>query len=161
MNRRILNKEYRTTKWIVVALAGVLLLCGCQQEAVAAGSLWTEDYDAAMKQAAAENKHVLVDFSGSDWCGWCIRLDREVFSEFEFKDYAKENLILVMIDFPNSTPQTEELKAKNKALADKYGIQGFPTVLILNPQGEVVERTGYQQGGPGAYVEMIKGAIGK
>lgn len=145
-------------KWLGVALVG-FILCGCQQEAVAAGDLWVEDYDAALKQAAAENKHVLVNFSGSDWCGWCIRLDREVFSQSEFKDYAKENLILVLVDFPNSQPQSADQKTANDALAKKHGIQGFPTVLILNPQGEVVERTGYQEGGPAAYVEMIKSFI--
>ena len=117
------------------------------------------DYDAALKQAAAEDKYVLVDFSGSDWCGWCIKLDKEVFSKEEFVSYADENLILVLIDFPNSKPQSDEQKATNNALAKKYGIQGFPTVLILNPKGEVVKRTGYQQGGPEAYIEMIKNAI--
>ena len=168
MSRRISNKEYRVARWALVALAGALL-CGCTQETLQtetaqppehSGKLWTEDYDAALKQAAAENKHVLVDFSGSDWCGWCIKLDEEVFSKPEFIDYAKENLILVLVDFPNSKPQSAELQAQNTALAEKYGVQGFPTVLILNPQGEVVERTGYQDGGPAAYVEMIQGVIG-
>jgi len=158
MNRRISNKECRMMKWVLIALTGVLL-CGCQQAAAAGESLWTEDYAAALEQAAVENKYVLVDFSGSDWCGWCIRLDKEVFSQPEFIEYANENLILVMLDFPNSKPQSAELKAQNKALSEKYGIQGFPTVLILNPQGKAVKRTGYQQGGSAAYVDMIKAAI--
>ncbi len=122
-------------------------------------AIWQTDFNAAQKQAAAENKHVLVDFSGSDWCGWCIKLHKEVFSKEDFISYADENLVLVSVDFPNSTPQSAEQKAANKALAERYGIRGFPTVLILNPPGEVVKRTGYQQGGPGPYVEMIKNAI--
>jgi len=138
-----------------------VLLCGCNEKAVAADSsgIWQTDYDAALRQAAAENKYVLVDFAGSDWCGWCIKLDKEVFSQPEFTAYAKENLIMVLLDFPRSKPQPDEIKAKNNQLAEQYGIQGFPTVLILDPQGKVVKRTGYQQGGPGLYIEMIKGVI--
>ena len=66
---------------------------------------------------------------------------------------------MVLIDFPRSTSQSKRLKAKNKVLAKKYGVKGYPTVLILDPQGKVVKRTGYQKGGPTAYVDMIKGVI--
>jgi len=149
----------KTLKTGILLALFALLTAGCAQQAVGEDTNWMTDYDAALKQAAAENKYVLVDFSGSDWCGWCIKLDKEVFSKEEFVSYADENLILVLVDFPNSKPQPDEQKAANEALAKKYGIQGFPTVLILNPKGEVVKRTGYQQGGPEAYVEMIKNAI--
>ena len=118
--------------------------------------LWQTDYDAALKQAATENKYVLVDFSGSDWCGWCMKLDKEVFSQKEFIDYAKENLICVLLDFPRAKEQSDAVKKQNQTLLQKYGVQGFPTVLILNPKGKVVERTGYQPGGAQAYVDMIK-----
>jgi protein disulfide-isomerase len=121
--------------------------------------LWQTDYAAALKQAAAENKYVLVDFSGSDWCSWCIRLDREVFSKKEFTDYAAENLICVLVDFPRRKQLPDEQKTANQALSERYNIEGFPTVLIVNPQGKVIERTGYQPDGPAAYVEMIKGVI--
>jgi protein disulfide-isomerase len=143
-----------------VVLAAVLL-CGCGQKAVAEeqSGIWKSDYAAALKQAAAENKYVLVDFSGSDWCGWCIKLDQEVFSKKEFINYASENLICVLVDFPRRKPQPDGQKAANQALSERYNIEGFPTVLILNPQGKVIKRTGYLQGGPLAYVEMIKAAI--
>ena len=140
-------------------IMAAVLLWGCGQRA-AAEDIWMTDYDAALKQAAEVNKYVLVDFSGSDWCGWCIKLDKEVFSKPEFIDYAKENLICVLVDFPQYKAQTDEQKAFNKSLANRYNIEGFPTVLILNPKGEVAERTGYRPGGPGSYVEMIKGTIG-
>lgn len=150
----------RKTGIVVALILATGVLTGCNQTATAAvGDFWTEDYNAALIQAATENKYVLVDFSGSDWCSWCIKLDREVFSKPEFMNYAKDNLIMVLIDFPNSNPQSAEQKAANDALAKKYGIQGFPTVLILDPQGEMVKRTGYQQGGPVPYIEMIKSAI--
>ncbi len=137
------------------------LLCGCNQHAVAAeqSGLWKTDYEAALKQAAAENKYVLVDFSGSDWCGWCIKLEQEVFSQKEFTDYAGTGLICVLVDFPRSKEQPEAQKAANQALAERYSIQGFPTVLILNPQGKVITRDGYQSGGSAKYVEFIKRVI--
>lgn len=150
----------KKTGFIGGLILAVSLLCGCGQNATAAeGGLWQTDYAAALKQAAAENKYVLVDFSGSDWCSWCIRLDREVFSKKEFIDYAAENLICVLVDFPRREQMSEEQKAANQALSERYSIEGFPTVLIVNPQGKVIERTGYQPGGPAAYVEMIKGVI--
>ena len=142
-------------------ILAAVLLCGCGQKAVAADSsgIWKTDYDAALKQAAAENKYVLVDFSGSDWCGWCMKLDREVFSQKEFIDYAKANLICVLLDFPRGKELPKAQKDANQALLDRYQVQGFPTVLILNPQGKLVKQTGYQPGGSVNYVEFIKGVI--
>ena len=120
---------------------------------------WMTDFEAAKAKAKAEGKPMLVDFTGSDWCGWCIRLDKEVFSKPAFKDYAAENLILVEIDFPRRKEQSAELKAQNEALAEKYGIRGFPTILIMDAEGEVIERTGYRRGGPGKYVDHLKGIL--
>lgn len=163
---------HKTLRWLIPATTA-LLLTGCDMNTAEAAapapstepaeashsSLWKTDYKAALATAAAENKHVLVDFSGSDWCGWCIKLEKEVFSKDEFIEFAKENLILVLVDFPRQTPQPAEQKAANEALAQKYGIRGFPTVLILSPEGNLLKQTGYQQGGPGPYVQMIQEAI--
>jgi len=136
-------------KWIVLItlMTGVNLL---------AAEGWLTDFEAAKKQAAEKNLPILVDFSGSDWCGWCIKLDNEVFSQDEFKDYAEENLVLFLADFPRSKPQPEDIQKQNKALSQKYGVRGFPTVLLLNAGGEVLGRTGYQRGGPEAYVKHLK-----
>lgn len=117
---------------------------------------WLTDFEAAKKLAAEKNLPILADFSGSDWCGWCIKLDNEVFSQDEFKAYAKDNIVLFLADFPSRKPQPAEIKKQNKALSEKYGIRGFPTVLLLDAEGEVLERTGYQKGGAAAYVEHIK-----
>ena len=146
---------------IGAAVLSTVLLCGCNQKVVAADqpTLWKTDYTAALKQAAAENKYVLVDFSGSDWCGWCMKLDREVFSQKEFIDYAQANLICVLLDFPRGKELPKAQQDANQTLLDQYQVQGFPTVLILNPQGKLVTRTGYQPGGPAKYVEFIKGVI--
>jgi protein disulfide-isomerase len=124
-----------------------------------AGEGWLTDFEAAKKEAAARNVPILADFSGSDWCGWCIKLDNEVFSKDEFKAYAKENLVLFLADFPSRKPQSDEVKAQNEKLSSRYGIRGFPTVLLLDAEGNELERTGYQAGGAAAYVEHLKQLI--
>ena len=116
---------------------------------------WLADLPKAVAQAKKENKTVLVDFTGSDWCIWCIRLHEEVFSKPEFAEYAKKNLVLAVIDFPNSKPQSEELKKTNKALAEKYAIEGYPTVVVLDGEGKEIGRLGYGPGGPKPFIEKV------
>jgi thioredoxin-related protein len=162
MNRRVSDVGCRVSRRIVVALAGVLLLSGCNQKAVAADQpeIWQKDYDAALKQAAAENKYVLVNISGLEWCGWCRALEKEVFSQPEFAEYAKDNLICVLLDFNRAGRATNaEFAKQHEMLLERFQVQGFPTVLILNPQGKGVTRDGYQRGGAAKYVEFIKGVI--
>lgn len=144
-----------------VATLATVLFCGCNQKPTAASqpNIWQTDYNAALKQAAAENKYVLVDFSGSDWCGWCMKLEQEVFSQKEFIDYAQANLICVLLDFPRGKELPKEQAAANQALLERYQVEGFPTVLILNPSGRAIKRDGYQSGGAAKYVEFIKGVI--
>ena len=126
-----------------------------------AGEGWMTDFEAAQAKAKAENKPLLLDFTGSDWCGWCIKLDEEVFSQTAFSQYAAAELVLVEIDFPRRTDQPAKLKAQNEALSQKYGIRGFPTILVLSPEGELIEKTGYRRGGPQAYVAHIKEILAK
>jgi len=120
---------------------------------------WMTDFEAAKAKAAAENKPMLVDFTGSDWCIWCVKLDDEVFSKPGFQDYAKANLILVEIDFPRKKEQSAELKQQNNALAQKYAVRGYPTILLLDAKGEVLAKTGYRKGGPDQYVEHLRGLL--
>ncbi|MEY4272023.1 MAG: hypothetical protein RL250_889 [Verrucomicrobiota bacterium] len=124
-----------------------------------AADTWLTDLDAAKKQAAAEKKDILVDFTGSDWCGWCIRLKKEVFDQPEFADASKK-FVLVEIDFPRAKKQSPEVKAKNEALSKQYAISGFPTILLLDAQGEVYAQTGYQEGGAKKYLAHL-GALAK
>ena len=122
----------------------------------AAGDQWLTDFEAAKKEAAEKKLPILVDFSGSDWCGWCIRLDKEVFAQKEFKEYAKNNFVLLLLDFPRRKEIPAELKKQNSNLAKKYQVQGFPTVLILDKDGKEIKRTGYMKGGAKAYVKHLK-----
>jgi protein disulfide-isomerase len=130
--------------------------CNNGQSASSDGLNWENNLDQAIEQAKKENKAVLVNFTGSDWCIWCKRLSSEVFQQKAFKDYADESLVLVMLDFPRNIEQSAETQAYNRNLAQKYGIQGFPTILIFDNQGKMVGQTGYLPGGPEKYVENIK-----
>ena len=123
---------------------------------------WTEDLDLAMKFAARTKRPIVLDFTGSDWCGWCIKLHDEVFSKDAFKDYADKNLVLVAIDFPRSKKLPDEIKRRNSKLMAQYGVRGFPTIVILDPTGEKeLGRTGYVRGGPAAFIAGVKKILGK
>ena len=136
------------------AIAAVI--CAGVASATSTPAGWTDDFEAAKKQAAAEDKLLLVDFSGSDWCGWCKKLDREVFAKPEFLKGVKKDFVLVMIDSPRDKSLLSEKAAKqNPVLQRQYKISGYPTVLILDAEGEVLEQTGYREGGPKKYVKYL------
>jgi protein disulfide-isomerase len=126
-------------------------------QAQAAGELnWMTDMAAAQKKAKDEKKLVLMDFTGSDWCGWCIKLNKEVFSTKEFADYAKDNLVMVEVDFPRKKQLSDAQKKANDALQAKYGAEGFPTIVVLNSEGKQVwKQVGYMQGGPKAWIAKL------
>lgn len=116
---------------------------------------WTDDYTKAQATAKAERKLVLLDFTGSDWCGWCMKLDREVFSTQAFRDYAKANLVLVQVDFPRRRALQKNVQDQNNQLAGKFGVNGYPTIIILNGEGKQVGKLGYMPGGPAAFIAAL------
>ena len=120
---------------------------------------WETDLKKASSVAKDSGKYMLLDFSGSDWCGWCIRLEKEIFSQDAFKDFAEENLVCVLVDFPRAKEQSKELKQQNSDLAQKYNVKGYPTIIILSPDGKPVGVTGYLQGGPWEYARHLKKII--
>lgn len=134
----------------------ILLFTSCNNGQSSDNLSWNENLEKAIEQAKKENKAVLVNFTGSDWCIWCKRLSAEVFQQKEFEAYAKDNLVLVMLDFPKDIQQSQQTKEYNNKLAQKYGIQGFPTILLIDGQGKLVAQTGYQPGGAAKYVEHLK-----
>ncbi len=107
---------------------------------------WGTDLPAALTQAAAEKKNVLILFTGSDWCPPCKSLKANVLDKPEFAAYAKDKYVLVEIDLPNQKKLADGLIEKNRALASKYNVQGFPTMLVMNPEGIVV--SGFVGGRP-------------
>jgi thiol:disulfide interchange protein len=98
---------------------------------------WSTDVEAAVAQAKKEKKAVLVEFTGSDWCPPCIMMRKNVFSKKEFVDAASKDYVLVEVDLPK---KDKELAAKNQIVAEKYKIEGFPTVVLLNPEGKEFTR---------------------
>jgi len=121
-----------------------------------AESLWGTDFEAAKEEAAERGVPILVDFTGSDWCGWCIRLKEEVFEKDAFIEYAKEHLVLLELDFPMRKELPEALREQNEKLRERFQIRGFPTILLLDAEGEELARTGYQAGGPDNYIKHLQ-----
>ena len=139
---------------LLLVLSAVLISCG--KKGASDTLTWETNLEKALQDAKAENKAVLVNFTGSDWCIWCQRLSKEVFSKSEFEDYAEDNLILVKIDFPQNIEQSAETKTYNYHLAQKFGVEGYPTIFLLKSNGSVALKTGYLPGGPVNYVNQLQ-----
>lgn len=121
---------------------------------------WGTDYEAAIAKAKADKKIVLADFTGSDWCGFCIKLKADVFDTKAFQDWAAKEFVLLELDFPRKTQQPDALKKQNKKLKDQYKVGGFPTVLLLDGEGKELGRVvGYP--GKEKWLEQVKGIIDK
>ena len=122
-----------------------------------ASDIWLTNYDAALKQAAADKKPLLLEFTGSDWCPPCKALTANVFEKPAFEDFAKANVVLVKFDFPRRKEQEEALKTANQAMAKKYQVQGFPTIILVSSSGEEIARkVGYDGETPDSMIEWIK-----
>lgn len=121
-------------------LLSVLLAVFLSPAYAHAESGWITDYKRAQEEAKASHKLLLLNFTGSDWCGYCIQLDRAILSQPLFKDYADKNLVLAEIDFPRRKPQSIEVRKQNAELAERYQIEGFPTLVLLNGDGKTLWR---------------------
>jgi protein disulfide-isomerase len=146
-------------KKIVMAILSISLML--MSVSIFASAGWGTNWKEAQKMSAKENKPILIDFSGSDWCSWCIKLDKDVFSKVSFKKFAKKNLILFLADFPSNKKQNDAVKKQNTELAKKYGVQGYPTVLLVDSKGKVLLKTGYKSGGVRKYIKHLKDAMPK
>lgn len=117
---------------------------------------WTSDLLEALAESERTGKEVLLNFTGSDWCSWCHKLRDEVFSTAEFKNYAEQNLILVYLDFPNSIKLTDDVKKQNEVMAQVFGVQGFPTLWLMDSEQVPLMKTGYRSGGAESYIRHLK-----
>ena len=151
-------------KKIIVAL---LLFAG-SFAAEAQELVWETNVTKAMAISTETKKPLLLFFTGSDWCGWCIRLQKEVLKTPEFAAWAKENVVLVELDYPRKAPQTQDIKKQNNELQMAFGIQGFPTIILANAttkEGKVnfegIGSTGYVAGGPSAWLAVANGFLKK
>lgn len=117
---------------------------------------WSDNYQESLARAKAEKKLLFAEFTGSDWCPPCKKQAAEVFAQQEFKDYAAKHLVLVELDYPRSKSLTDEVKAQNKELKEKFGIRGYPTVIVFDGEGKELARwVGYGSGGPAAMIAKL------
>jgi len=156
MNRRIFG----------ILAAGLLGLSGCTREqadpSVAVSNGAPIDLNAAITRARTDNKIVLLDFTGSDWCPPCKELQKEVFSQPDFQAYAATNLIFLVVDFPTGFHLPPDTSATNDLLSQKFDIQGFPTLVALNGEGKQIwQHVGFMEGGPKALISALDAAKGK
>jgi thioredoxin-related protein len=151
-----MNSEWVLISWLVAELA----CAGCGRGTSSkthpdATATWLTDFETAQARARSERKLLLIDFTGSDWCPPCILLNRQVFSQPEFAEYAGQHLVLLEVDFPRGKKQSAEQKAANEKLAERFGIDGFPTVIVLDSDGKKIGELGYMPGGSKAFIAAL------
>ena len=152
------EREFDPMKRIITALSA----CCVVGALLAADSSWMTSVPEAKAKAEKEQKLVFLDFTGSDWCGWCKKLEAEVFASEEFVNYANKNLVMVFVDFPHTKELPADLKAANDALAKKYDVSMYPTLVVTKPDGTVVwKHVGYMEGGPSKWIAKLDEAKAK
>lgn len=142
----------KTTAYLLAAM----LFCVGTTSIFAQEAGWTDDYAKAGERAKAENKPILLDFTGSDWCGWCMKMKQEALNTPQFTAYAQQNLVLVTVDFSHKTPLAPATKQQNDKLNAKYQADGFPTYVLIDKSGrELGRQSGYLPGGPAAFIAKL------
>lgn len=119
---------------------------------------WQTDFAAAQAAAKKDDKAILLDFTGSDWCGWCIKMKKDSLDQKAFQEFADKKLVLLEVDFPNNKKQTDAVKKQNEDLQKRYQVEGYPTFVLVDGDGKELGRhVGYLKGGPSAFVQKIEG----
>lgn len=130
--------------------------------ALAGSKGWETNWEAAKAKSKAENKPILINLTGSDWCGWCIKIEKEIFSTKEFQEFAAANVVLMEADFPRKKELSAELKKQNAVLKKEYLEEGYPTVFLLDAEGKKLsEDLGVLKGGTETYIKTITELIAK
>ncbi len=154
--------KFSTLFFALTAVCGTVAVSNARasttQEA-SATLAWRTDFEQAQKDALAQNKPLFVYFTGSDWCPWCKKMDAQILSTPEFQKALSDKLIFVKVDFPRNTKLDPALEAQNKRLSKTYEIQGFPTAILLDPNGKRIEKLGFENGGGAAYAKKVEGII--
>lgn len=128
--------------------------------ATASATTWLDDLELAAQRARVLDRPLLINFTGSDWCSWCMRLDQEVFSSPEFSRFADEHLVCVRLDYPRRSILTARVAAQNTRAAQRYRVDRFPTIILVGQTGEEIARTGYRPGGPVMYRDHLLELLG-
>ena len=118
--------------------------------------IWLTDVSQAIEQSKVSGKPIFAFFTGKEWCSWCKKLERQVLSKEEFINYAKENLVLLELDFPRGR---RNLPQKQIELARKFNIKGYPTVILMDSSTNKIAKTGYESMSPEQYVDHLKALL--
>lgn len=157
---RKMNSKWVSALWLAAGMLGAA--CGRTsappkaEASSAAEAAWLANFETAQARARSEKKLLLIEFTGSDWCPPCIMLERQVFSQPEFKEYAAQHLVLLEVDFPRMKELSDEQKAANEKLAERFGIYGFPSVVVLDSNGKILGQLGYMPGGPKDFIAALE-----
>ena len=127
----------------------------------AQGLHWNHDYNRALESSRKTGKPVFAFFTGSDWCGWCMKLDREILSKREMNRYLNDNFILFKADFPRRNQPPKHVMAFNQNLMRQFGVRGYPTIIIVDGHGRKIGQTGYMKGGPAAMKRVLSQYVRK
>ena len=118
-------------------------------------NVWFDDFEKAIAESKKLDRPILINFTGSDWCIWCHKLESEVFEQPDFVDYASKNLVLFMADFPRNKELPDDVVKQNRALLQKYDVKGFPTILLVDSEETVIGTTGYRELGVKQYINHL------
>lgn len=147
---------------IIASLVAFSPLCGAQVEQPAPGAPiaaseinWLTDFDKAKAQAASQSKPLFLYFTGSDWCPWCIEMDKKILSTPEFQQALGQKMIFVKIDFPKKQLLDKHLQEQNEKLAQEYGVNGFPTVILLDPNLKQIDTLHYEGDNGATFAKKI------
>ena len=136
---------------VIVCLFGVTSILANEDEE----SNWTTDAEAASEIAQQEHRDMLLLFTGSDWCPPCIKLEEQILSQAGFSEKATESFVLVKFDFPQNTPISRELELQNSEWASRFGVEGFPTLVLLDHTQKPYAFTGFRDESPDAYLAHL------
>lgn len=139
--------------WIVAAIVAASLAGG--PEARAADELFTENVAGAIQQAKTDGKDLYWHFTGTDWCGWCMKLDKEVYQHDAFKKAVTDRFVMISLDFPRKRVLPDEVKKQNAKWKNTFGVTGFPTIYLTDADQRPYAKTGYRPGGPEKYAAHL------
>lgn len=170
-SRKYIMKKIQLTLFAITCLILSNFTSTAQQQLtipnpyVASMTGWEVHLDSAYAISKKTGKPILANFTGTDWCGWCIKLKKEVFTTKQFNDWAKENVVLLELDFPRRFRLPDEIAQQNQQLQQAFGVQGYPTLWLFDVNEDPntgqksingIAKTGYVSGGPNAWISDLE-----
>lgn len=116
---------------------------------------WQTNFAQASQQAQSSGKPIVMLFTGTDWCYWCKRLERDILQNPEFVNAVNDKFIFVFLDFPRGSPQNPTLSAQNEQLANKFNVNSFPTIIILDSKGQFLSKPTYDRENPRSLADQL------